>query len=138
MRVNRTPGKSCLTLWIWQLWWRVCLESRGKGPGLFPLFPNCVETTGELLALRAALVLSGFPPDLSSPEDALLPLPLGEGKRPCSAVTVWKHMSREGRGWAGGQGLMAPRKQLPLYLGRGPQGALELDVISVIHRERRE
>lgn len=40
----------------------------------------------------------------------------------------------------GGQeaGLRAPCTQLPLYLGSGPQGALELDVISVLHRERRE
>lgn len=35
-------------------------ESRGKGAGLLPFLPNCVETTGRLLALRAALAFQGF------------------------------------------------------------------------------
>ena len=68
-----------------------------------------METADGLLALRAALVFSGFPPDLSFSGDPLLPLPPGEGKCPCSAVTVWKQMS-EGRWWAGGRGSQGPMK----------------------------
>lgn len=115
---------------------------RGWSPGaevwLFPLSLYCAETTGELLSLRAALVFSGSPPDLAFPGDPLLPLPAEEGKCPCRTVAVWKQMSTEARGWAGRRGSRGPWKQLPLYLRRGPQGALELDVISVMHRERRE
>lgn len=63
--------------------------------------------------------------------DLLLPLPAG-GK------------SDLGEQWLPGgeravkeEGPTALRKQLPLFLRSGPQGALERDVTSVMHRERR-